>query len=134
MKYKVINFSKLFSLLLCISLLFSCSDSDDLTQEQEAERLSELFTEIENLASSVDCEDSSNWTFTPYGSKTCGGPVGFIAYSTVIDTRDFLNKIEEHRTQQENFNRKWGVFSDCSVPPQPKGIRCEEGKPVFEYE
>lgn len=85
--------------MLCLIFLISCGARDDLTQGQDAERLNELFVEIETLASSVDCEDADNWTYTTYGSKACGGPVGYIAYSTDIDEEVFLAKIEEHRRQ-----------------------------------
>lgn len=126
------NTTKLFC--LCLSFLISCGAKDVTTQEQDAERLNELFVEIETLASSVDCEDADNWTYTAFGSKACGGPVGYIAYSTEIDEEVFLAKIEEHRRHQNKFNEKWGVMSDCSVPTQPSGIQCENGEPVFAYE
>jgi len=116
-----------FLIIICIS----CSD-DELTQEQEAENLLQLFSEIEDLASSVDCTDSSEWTFTGYGSKACGGPINFIAYSKNIDTVLFLEKIEAYRSEQQNFNQKWSIMSDCSVPIAPNSVRCENGNPIFE--
>ena len=60
-------------------------------------------------------------------------PVGYIAYSTNINTELFLNKIEEHRNAQHEFNQKWGIISDCSVPPKPSSVICENGDPVFKY-
>lgn len=124
---------KFITLFLLAGICFSCSDDDGLTQENEAAALNELFFEIQNLASSKDCTDSSEWTFTSYGEKGCGGPVGYIAYSTEIDTVLFLEKIEEHRIAQQNFNKKWGIISDCSLPMEPEGVRCEDGRPVLEY-
>jgi hypothetical protein len=104
-----------------------------MTQDEEAQNLQEMFTEIENLAASEKCDDPSDWTFTSFGSKACGGPIGFIAYSINIDVVLFLEKIEEHRSKQKEFNEKWGIISDCSVPSQPIAIKCEDGNPVFEY-
>lgn len=119
--------------MLLLGICLSCDNDNELTQEQEAENLSQLFAEIESLASMQDCTDPSIWNFTSYGHKACGGPVGFIAYSTTIDTVLFLEKIETHRAAQQDFNIKWGIFSDCSIPVQPSGLVCENGKPVFEY-
>lgn len=118
---------------ICVFFVSACSNTDDdLTKEQEAQRLDDMFTEIENLATSQVCEDSSEWTFTSYGSKACGGSVGYIAYSINIDTVSFLNKIQQHRVAQEEFNQKWNIISDCSVPAQPESVVCIDGKPVLE--
>ena len=118
--------------LLLIGVNFSCSD-DEISRAQEAEILQEMFAEIESLASSEVCEDASEWTFTAYGSKACGGPIGYIAYSTNIDTESFLNQVEEHRIAQDEFNEKWGIISDCSAPQEPEDVICEDGNPVLVY-
>ena len=128
MKYKTIIF------LLTTLAFISCSNDDkSSTQEQEAQQLSEMFTEIEALSSSESCGDASEWTYTTYGSKACGGPIGYIAYSQNIDTALFLQKIEEHKIAQQAFNEKWSIISDCSLPQQPDAVVCENGNPVFEY-
>ena len=123
---------KRLSLVLIITAFSSCSDNDDsLTQQDEAQKLEEMFAEIKALSTSEPCIDASQWTFTSYGSKACGGPIGYIAYSLKIDTALFLKKIEEHRKAQQEFNNKWGLNSDCSVPTKPEGVTCENGKPQF---
>ena len=113
------------------AIFLSCNNDDGPTQEQEAQALNLMFLEIEGLANSEKCVDSEEWTFTSYGSKACGGPVGFVAYSINIDTELFLEKIEEHRIAQEEFNQKWGVISDCSLPPEPSGIICKNEYTIF---
>ena len=128
---KAIKTKWFFGILLTI---LSCSNDDNvLTQEQEAQQLSKMFVEIEALASSESCVETSEWTFTSYGSKACGGPIGYIAYSQNIDTALFLQKIEEHRMAQQAFNEKWGIISDCSIPQEPQTVVCENGNPVFEF-
>ena len=124
---------KIIGLFFLIGICCSCKQDDEINQEQEAETLNQMFSEIENLASNVSCDDSAEWTFTNFGSKPCGGPVGFIAYSTNIDIDLFLESIEEHRIKQNEFNKKWGLISDCSIPRQPIGVICEDGHPVLEY-
>ena len=124
---------KFIAIFILIGICFSCGSDDGSNQEQEAKNLNEMFSEIERLASTVICNDSSEWAFTSYGEKACGGPVGYIAYSTNIDTVHFLEKIEAHRIAQQKFNEKWRIISDCSLPAEPNGIVCENGNPVFEY-
>lgn len=124
---------KTIGISLLIAICFSCSNDDELTQEQEVDKLNQMFFEIESMASSLSCIDSSEWTFTSYGNKACGGPVGFIAYSKNIDVDFFLQRVEEYRIKQQKFNAKWGIFSDCSVPPKPTGVICENTVPVLEY-
>ncbi|NEV94484.1 hypothetical protein G3567_10055 [Psychroflexus sp. YR1-1] len=123
----------LFWIFIFAGICFSCENDTEMSQEQEAQNLKLMFSEIESLAYSESCKDSSNWTFTSIGSKACGGPAGFIAYSLNIDTELFLEKINQHKRAQEEFNKKWGISSDCSLPPQPSGVECENGKPVLKY-
>jgi len=135
------NKLNLMAIFLLTGICFSCSynsliqpnDDEELSQEQEIKNLTQLFSEIEVMASSKRCNNSLEWTFTSFGSKACGGAVGYIAYSTTIDTLLFLEKIEKHRISQKVFNEKWGIISNCSLPAEPQGIICEEGKPIFGY-
>lgn len=125
---------KFFLFALCFILTFiACNENDGITKEQEALELEKMLSEITELANSEVCNDANDWKFTSYGSKACGGPIGFIAYSTNINTEIFFNKIENHRKAQENFNTKWGVVSDCSISTPPNSIKCENGKPVLIY-
>lgn len=125
------------SLLLTSLLLFAftaCeSDSLGLTKEQEQLALDQKRAEIENLSTSVVCDDSSTWAYTGIGGKACGGPTGYIAYSTSINVEEFLQKVEEFTLAEDRFNKKWNIGSNCSVPPQPIGINCENGLAVLVF-
>jgi len=124
----------LFGLILTLGI-FSCNEDDSkATQDQETLILKAKFSEITEIAESLSCEDSSRWTYTPYGSKACGGPMGYIAYSIDIDTAHFLQLIEEYQQAEAAFNIKWGIISDCSVPQSPRGVDCEDGKAVLVYD
>ncbi len=100
-------------------MYFSCSDNNESTQEQDQQYLIELHNKIQDLASSVTCTDASEWTFTGVGVKPCGGPIGYIAYSTSIDIDIFLEQLEELIIAQREYYRKWGIVSDCGLPPYP---------------
>ncbi len=99
-------------------------------QEQDHRELMSLFDEIYQLSISVSCTNANDWTFTAYGSKACGGPQGYIAYSTQIDTATFLQKIEEYYNLEKAFNIKWNIVSTCDLVQSPKEIVCENGFPV----
>lgn len=125
---------KLVGIVLFIGLNFSCQvKNSETAQKQEADSLNQLFSEIKNMVSGMECEDSSEWSFSSFGSKACGGPVGYLAYPTKIDTTLLSEKIEKHKVAQGKFNEKWGIISDCSLPSKPKGIICKEGEPIFTY-
>ena len=123
---------QVITLFLVLTLYISCSN-EELTQDQEAEKLENMLTVIEKLASTTTCEESSSWTFTAIGSKACGGPTAYIAYSTKIDTKSFLEKVNEYTLAQAKYNDKWNLYSDCSVPSQPTGVICQNGIPTFIY-
>jgi len=123
----------LIRILFLVCILSSCDEKNNTTQEQEAQYIQQLYTEIQTMASSVPCENESQWNFTSYGSKACGGPVGFIAYPNTIDVNQFLQKVAAHRIAQENYNEKWQIASDCAAPVQPIDVVCENNLPVFVY-
>ena len=102
-------------------------------QELEQKALMDLFAEIEALAFSVSCFNISEWNYTPYGSKACGGPQGYLPYSNQIDVDEFLRKVNEYKIAEETFNNKWEIVSDCSIIAAPKRIVCEDGKPTLVF-
>lgn len=107
--------------------------TDKSTRSEDDKLLAQLSKEINDLANSKTCENSSKWLISPIGNKPCGGPAGYIAYSSEIDVECFLKKVEFYTEQSKKFNQKYEVFSDCSLAMQPKSVKCENGKPVFVY-
>ncbi|WP_299059016.1 hypothetical protein [uncultured Polaribacter sp.] len=106
----------------------------ELTAQEIAHRnLMDLFNEIQNLSNSFSCEDSKDWTFVAYGAKACGGPQGYIAYSTKIDTVTFLEKVANYTKAEKDFNIKYGIDSDCSLADEPATVICKNGFPRFTY-
>jgi hypothetical protein len=121
-------------LILAIGLTFtSCSNDNGSTQEQEAQSLEKMHVEILSLSTSKQCENSADWAFTSIGSKACGGPTGFVAYSLKLNTTEFLDKVKKYTNYQKKFNTKWGVISTCDVSPSPTSIECVNGKVQLIY-
>lgn len=136
----------LIVIALAMGLFISCNKSDSTeeiikseikdnsSQEEDLIFLSELYIEIASLSASYNCSDHSDWNYTAIGNKPCGGPIAYIAYHNKIDTESFLRKVKFYSNQQEQYNIKWSLISDCSVPPEPCGIICDDGLPIFIYD
>ncbi len=123
---------KFFTTLILSILMISCDDEDS-NREREEQNLNELLSKIHNMANSSSCNDPADWHYTSYGSKACGGPVGYIAFPVTIDTIAFLEMVAKHKKAQQEFNERWDISSDCSSPAAPKVIACDNGNPVFQY-
>ena len=102
-------------------------------QEKDHQKIMLLFDEIYTLSNSISCTNDNDWSYTAYGSKACGGPQGYIAYSNKIDVNNFLQKIEVYTKTEDEYNKRYGIISTCDVPSQPTSIVCENGRPVLKY-
>ena len=120
------NFIVVLSVLV---FLCSCSDDDGITQES----LDAQFLRIKALSESEVCEDSSEWQFVAVGFKACGGPDGYIAYSTSINTDEFLALVKKYNEDRRTFVEQEGLFSNCLFESPPVGIKCENGMAVLVY-
>lgn len=128
---------KYLVILTCVivAAFTSCEkDEVDGVRERDEQRLEALYAEIKEMAESVSCEDAEEWEFTALGSKACGGPMEYIAYSSTIDTETFLEKVKLYTELQHQFNVDWKITSDCSVVAKPIDVQCVDGNPEFIYE
>lgn len=129
---------KIIIFLTVVTSLFFCSKNEVLvsrntTCEEDQLTIENKLQEIIKLSESIPCTDASSWKFVSYGAKACGGPVGYIAYSTKLNVQNFLTKVNDLTKFQNEVNKKCNLVSDCTVPIEPKGIRSENNRPVFYY-
>ena len=125
---------KLSFIVFVFCLLFSSCSNDENSQEEDSEKLEKMYNEIITASSNSEpCKNSQEWDFAPIGSKACGGHAGYIVYLKKINTDEFFSKIKKYTDAQSDFNKKWGIISDCSIPTMPIGVQCSEGKPVLSY-
>ncbi|BFP40407.1 hypothetical protein FGF1_12520 [Flavobacteriaceae bacterium GF1] len=115
--------------IVVLGSLLSCS-SDDVQTDDLEEQLNTLVA----LSESVTCIDSNDWQFAGIGSKPCGGPTGYIAYSNAIDTVDFLSRLAAYNEAVRAYNESNGLPSDCALLNPPTRIECEDGKAVLVYQ
>ena len=118
---------------LVMLFVMGCGTNDDGHDMVILEDLETMYNEIFALSESVTCVNDSEWTFAAIGSKACGGPTGYIAFATTIDTDDFLARIEAYTAAQKKYNEENGIVSDCSLVKEPTGVVCQDGKPSFVY-
>lgn len=124
---------KYLSVFLLMFLAFGCESVDSENPVFYPSDMQEVYKEIISLSESQTCSDSEEWLFTAYGSKACGGPIGYIAYSKKIDQNYFLGLVDRFTELQADYNRKTGAVSDCALAVRPTRVTCENGKPKFIY-
>jgi len=128
--------TKVFISLLTVALLIACDPSGPLhgggctddpepAPEQEMKR---LYTDILTLIQNKSCSDSSVCKVIAIGAKPCGGPTGYLVYSSShVDEVALVAKIKAYNDWNTKYNKEKNLSSDCSIPPQPKPD-CIDGK------
>jgi len=129
------NCLSIIFILLIVSTLFCCKDSNTLTTTKVADEreLKSLLNEIETMYDGIACTNITDWRFVPIGSKPCGGATHFVLYDLKSDTKLFLQKVELYTQKQKVFNVKYKLSSDCSAIIAPKSIACVNNKPKLIY-
>lgn len=106
--------------------------ADENSQKYDEAALEKIKSAIESEIAKEGCTRNADWTFAPIGSKSCGGPTGYIAYPKKIETT-ILPKIESYTQKMSEFNKKYNISSDCMMAAEPTSVRCENGKGVLVY-
>lgn len=120
-------------LIFCALLQVSCSKDDHSSKDKDLKELEALYKEIDLMSKSNICVNAADWAFTAIGSKACGGPTNFIAYSTKLNTVEFLKKVQAYTEAQDKFNKKWRIYSDCMLIAMPQRVDCVNGKAELIY-
>jgi hypothetical protein len=64
------------------------------------------------------------------GSKACGGPIRYIAFHQSVE-KEFLALVDRFTVEQQAFNLRNNVVSDCMLIAAPRTVTCEGGKPIL---
>lgn len=122
------TFQNIIKTIAICAIVFSCSDTSDETRDLEKQQLKVLKNEIEQMVEASQCSENSECDFIAFGSKPCGGPWSYIVYPTSIDVESLKSKVEYYNEQENLFNIKWEVISDCLFVGPPSGVECVDGK------
>ncbi len=79
------------------------------------------------------CENVSQCRSIAFGSKPCGGPWSYVAYSTqATDSAKLAAAVAEYNGREAQLNRELGRASDCRFVGPPKlacvASRCSAEK------
>ncbi|MDN3595820.1 hypothetical protein [Zunongwangia endophytica] len=100
--------------ILSLFSLVSCAD-DDADRAVFEMQLQEQFEAIEQFAISGNCSEDTDCDYLPYGRKACGGPEGFVVFSTSINTEALQEMIEDYNELKVEYFERFDSFSDCSI-------------------
>lgn len=106
--------------------------ADESSQKYDEAQLDKLKASIESTITKEKCTNASDWTFSPIGTKACGGPVSYIAYPKKNEAT-ILPKIEEYTQKMADFNKKYSITSDCMMAAEPTGVKCQSEKAILIY-
>lgn len=124
------NISKTIVLL---AIVFGCTSTTELGKEDDLAELNNLKEEIELLVDSGICSENSDCESIAFGSKACGGPKTYLAFSSSINVELLQQKVATYNALENSFNKKWGIISDCSVVMPPASVQCINGKCTAVY-
>lgn len=123
----------LFALLITLTI-FSCGSSND-SSDENSDRMALLDEKdaIQNLVFNAGCTEESLCKYIGFGSKPCGGHWFYLVYDSSIE-EEVVSRVEAYNKKEAEFNKKYGIVSDCSMALPPLRVECQNGEctPVFE--
>ena len=124
---------QLFALVFTLTL-FGCASSNE-TNNQLADRMA-LFDEkaaIQDLIFDTGCTEEGVCKYIGFGSKPCGGHWFYLVFDSSIE-EEVTARVETYNLKEDEFNKKYGIVSDCSMALPPDRVECVDGKctPVFD--
>jgi hypothetical protein len=94
----------------------------------DEEALEKLHQQIVDLIGEPRCENIVHCRVLPVGSRPCGGPAEYLAYSSIAGKREILEaKAYEYGFLQEEVNRARGASGTCDVLAEPR-VACVNGR------
>ena len=117
-------------LLLFVVSTASCQNTDDV-QSVTLQDLELQFEAIQELVRQSNCSENSQCSYLAYGSKACGGPQGYLVFSSDIDVNKLEVMVTKYSEDENTYNNQNGIISDCSFPLPPENLTCKDGKCVI---
>jgi hypothetical protein len=104
-----------------LPLLLLLSGGPAVSQQSDAELLEELRRMIELEIGIPYAKEPTQCKLIPFGSKPCGGPWGYLVYSTLKTDESRLKQLVSDFNQlQKKMNEERKILSDCAIASQPK--------------
>ncbi len=116
-------------ILLLIVSAASCQNTEDV-QNVSLQDLELQFEVIQELVNQSNCSENSQCSYIAYGTKACGGPQGYLVFSSEIDENKLKAMVTKYSKDEDTYNKQNGIMSDCSFPLPPENFSCIGGKCV----
>jgi hypothetical protein len=114
--------------LWCIGGSIAWSPAAGSAPGSDEEALESLHQQILTLIGDPRCENIVHCRLLALGSRPCGGPAEYLAFSSIVGKRDVLEaKAYEYGFLQEEVNRTRGLSGTCDVLAQPR-VACVNGR------
>lgn len=89
---------------------------------------SDTLGRIRAMVGDAACSDTSQCRSLALGSRSCGGPEAYLAYSTAKTSEVDLRALgERYQKEREAADAASGMMSTCQFIPDP-GAVCEAGR------
>ena len=89
--------------------------------------LDEAWADVQRHRGDAACSSDSQCRTIGVGSKACGGPSGYLAWSSAQDDGASLAAaVQHHATLARAAHKATGRVSNCAVEPDP-GAVCKAG-------
>jgi hypothetical protein len=121
-------FKHVLKTIAIMAIVLGCSNTTETSKEEDLAELQVLNDEIQQLIATGICSSNTDCYYIAFGSKACGGPTSYLVYSTSIDVNLLKEKVAAYNEKEDDFNKKWGIISDCSVVSPPNSVTCVQGK------
>jgi hypothetical protein len=87
----------------------------------------ETIGQIRSMVGTAACTEASQCRTLPLGARGCGGPEGYLAYSTANTAEAALQALgQRYKQEREKYNASSGMVSDCRFMVDP-GAVCQAG-------
>ena len=97
------------------------AERQTLTVAEQVEYLSQLDKEIRSMAGTAAAQSAQQCRVVAVGSRPCGGPEYYLAYSvSSLDETQLLTLVAEYTAMRQAFDVEQEIVGTCEVIPEPK--------------
>lgn len=118
---------KKFLLLIVFSFFLSGCDALSGQNNITLAELDNQLKDIRNFVNEGKCSQTGECKYIAVGSKACGGPMGYIVYSTNVNVDVLKKMVDKYTADQRTYNIQNNVISDCSLANPPEKVDCVDG-------
>lgn len=119
--------STFLTIILSLFLINACGEESTtpVNEEQQKQRvindLEQVALQINNLVGDASADQLQQCEMLPIGAKPCGGPWGYLIFSTAdLDANTLETLVETYTELDHERNLLLGLASDCAYVGPPE--------------